>query len=692
MTTTHCVEFSALLHHLYTVLNAPEISLEQQAECVNDLFLFLDTHHHHNQFPARFLWQAIQIFQWYLEALVPEEQYDEFDFQAVTEDYQRMLTALHKSLERSRRVEKHLARVIERLRTGEFTHEQDALAALLQATQGFVSEIQVPAHSMLRCFRKGIHDGLGRDQIFKFFERFFRVLRQENAFVQPLFSFQELCEDTLQTYFQGKTVLVDITRQGFIIPMQVVVDQHKTSENVEFSRHKVDVTMQSSANTARTLACQYLQSTCQQNIDETLWVRCHFSFPAAGYRDTSASLLLAVQIVGEVLNLEHAPTTVVTGEISEEGSILRVGWIQEKINAVDADARIERIIIPAGNLHDVSAHLHKEVSIIPVRSLSEALEHYYGESLQKKLRQYSRRQVLKRVTGFIAAPFLFSGIRHVLTRCDNVVTECDWRLLSAARDLYQKESHYQHAVIILDSILERFARDHSSAEARRIRAFALGQLGVIHLQQRHIQASLQAFRKAELLWKSLHDREYQADLLFRIGEVYRYTVVMDDRRRNTRRGLQAYHHARELLNPSMELYTRLQGKYYALTGYMYYWNGEYELAEQYGRQAIMIFEEPESNWTYQTARQHLSRTLIQNGQHDEAYDILQDTAQANVLQGPYDQARNTLALSELYFTGGDREKGLEHAAKVRQLCQDFSLQGQQRILHKMLKRYGVTGF
>ena len=213
---------------------------------------------------------------------------------------------------------------------------------------------------------------------------------------------------------------------------------------------------------------------------------------------------------------------------------------------------------------------------------------------------------------------------------------------------------------------------------------------MIHLQQHHIQESLHVLEQAAKLWERIHDSENQSDVFLRMGEVYRYTVTMDGVSRNSKAGLRCYRQAHDLLKPSMPLYTRLQGRYYSLTGFMHYWMGEYEIAEQFGRKAFTIFEEPDSNWTYQTARQHLGRTLIKTGKYDEAHDILQSTAQTSALQGPHDRARNALALSELYLEIGEVEQGMHYVATVKELCEQYGLRGQQRVLMNMLVQYNIA--
>ena len=140
----------------------------------------------------------------------------------------------------------------------------------------------------------------------------------------------------------------------------------------------------------------------------------------------------------------------------------------------------------------------------------------------------------------------------------------------------------------------------------------------------------------------------------------------------------------------MLLYTRLEGRYYALSGYMRYWTGDYDRAETLGRQALRMFEEPENNWTYQSSRQHLARPLIAGARYDEAHELLQDGAELSCLQGPQDRARNALAFSELYFSLGDEERGREHAERALGLCRHFGLEGQQRILTRSLARFSFS--
>lgn len=669
-------------------------ALEEQEDSINDLFLFLDAHRDF-LFPQLFVRQAMRICQWYHDYILPALEYSAEDQQAIADDYDELFARLHTISQQASHIEEQIIQVVTGLRKGKFRHEREVAETLMKASQIHLYNNQDANFQCLRTFRKKIRGAFNRKHIVALITDFFRIIKIGYHAVpedlQRLTNIEELCHFALYEYFQGKAVLVNTDRRGIIMPLWVTVDPVQTSQNVEFDNHTIDEMMRSSSNIARKVASGYLRKIYDKEFKETVAVRCKFPMLWVGYRDTSASLLLAIQIVGDVLDLDPEPATVVTGEVDTSGTVLKVGWIAEKLAAANHDEQIMRMLMPEANLHDVDPRQFTHLTVIPVRSLSEALQHYYGDSFQQQLKRINRRLMLKSAAGLVTAPLLLFSAQNISTTTPAVtlVGECDYRLLEVARDLYQKKSDYQNAVIVLDSILARFPGDAYPAEVQQLKAFALGQLGVIHLQQHHIQESLRVFKRAATIWKAIHNREYQADIFFRIGEAYRYTVAMEGISRNSKLGLQYYRQAYDLLKPSMELYTRLQGKYYSLTGFMHYWIGEYEIAEQFGRKALVTFEEPDSNWTYQTARQHLARTLIKTGKYDEAHDILQNTAQTEALQGPHDRARNALALSELYLTTKELDKGLQWADTAREFCDQYNLHGQKRILTKMLAYHNI---
>jgi tetratricopeptide (TPR) repeat protein len=327
----------------------------------------------------------------------------------------------------------------------------------------------------------------------------------------------------------------------------------------------------------------------------------------------------------------------------------------------------------------------RRVAITGVHDLSEAVAHYYGEQFRKKLKQMSRRKVLKGALAAVPfAPIVFSAFRNIFM---HPVSDHDLQLLECARDLYTRNSDYHSATIILHAILHRFQQDNSSTEVVRLKACALWALGIIYLQQDKKSESLVTFSRAFEYWKAIHERTNQADMLLRIGEVYRYTVAMDGIKENGRFSLQYYQQATQLLHPSMTRFSQLQGQCYGLQGYLYYWLDEYELAEQYTRKGVEVIDEIETDWVYQTLKQYYGLALVKVGKYDEAFDILHRTSSAAVLQSPYYQARSCLANSELFLAVGDMDKGLEWAEKSQDLCKAFGLQGQQRLLTNMLAKY-----
>ncbi len=184
-------------------------------------------------------------------------------------------------------------------------------------------------------------------------------------------------------------------------------------------------------------------------------------------------------------------------------------------------------------------------------------------------------------------------------------------------------------------------------------------------------------------------------MLLRIGEVYRYSIATDNAAKNNGAaknsavGLRYYGQANALLHPGMKDFRKFRGKCYASMGYMYYWLGEYSLAEQHTRQGFEMLDQDEANWVYQTCKQHFGRALICVGQYDRAYEMLESTANAAVLQSPYYQIRSFWTLSDLFFSIGETEKGLEFAENAELLCKTHALPGQRQILKNVLARHQV---
>jgi len=91
----------------------------------------------------------------------------------------------------------------------------------------------------------------------------------------------------------------------------------------------------------------------------------------------SAGVTLATAIVSLALGRKVRPEVAMTGEISLRGLVLPVGGIKEKLLAAKR-AGLTKVLIPEKNqadLAEMSGHLLEGLTVIPVKSLDEVLEH-----------------------------------------------------------------------------------------------------------------------------------------------------------------------------------------------------------------------------------------------------------------------------------------------------------------------------
>jgi GTPase SAR1 family protein len=331
------IELWNYLHDAHRAIQ--EGLLRTQADTINRLFWLVNAYQY-QQFPALLCAQAAWIFGWYLEKVLPFQEYAETDRQEIAEHYQLLITHLEQSAVVSQNIGDEFRREISRL----------------------------------QC---------------KKFDRLHEVL---DEYVKENDTIRSLLEYVLHSYFASKAILVDTFGYGILVPLQISVDPHISCEHVEFWNCAVDTEMQTSADAARSVARRYLLEQFDRKIPEDIAVQCQFFNPAVSYQDSSASLLIGVRIVGEVLGLEHDPTTAVTGEVEPSGKVLGVGNISQKIEAVGQDDGINRILIPAANIDEIQRLVQEsQLTIISVRTFSEAIEHYYGKS---QILECKRQQTL----------------------------------------------------------------------------------------------------------------------------------------------------------------------------------------------------------------------------------------------------------------------------------------------------------
>jgi Lon-like ATP-dependent protease len=97
-----------------------------------------------------------------------------------------------------------------------------------------------------------------------------------------------------------------------------------------------------------------------------------------GVEGDSASISVATAVISALENIPVDQSVAMTGSLSVRGDVLPVGGVNAKIEAA-ISADIKKVIIPAGNMKDVMLDKknEKKIKIIPVKNLSQALEHSF---------------------------------------------------------------------------------------------------------------------------------------------------------------------------------------------------------------------------------------------------------------------------------------------------------------------------
>lgn len=95
-----------------------------------------------------------------------------------------------------------------------------------------------------------------------------------------------------------------------------------------------------------------------------------------GVEGDSASISVATAVISALEGIPVEQSVAMTGSLSVRGDVLPVGGITSKVEAA-ISAGIKKVIIPEGNKKDVMLDKKNEgkIEIIPVKNLSQALEH-----------------------------------------------------------------------------------------------------------------------------------------------------------------------------------------------------------------------------------------------------------------------------------------------------------------------------
>ena len=361
---------------------------DQQDEAINALFLYLDKTREH-YYPALCYDQALFLLRYYLEHVLPTLNLDADTCREITHDYDELWAVLKQASGVAQAFETAFEQLLFDIRADRFAHPDEIARAVLALAHKFFPLPPIrfssgtfdPFCDHLTILRRNFRYEQAAACFQQMFRHFLEYLNAASAVHHDhlsLINLRSLGEAVLDDFFQAKAILVDNFRQGHIVPLWVSVTCDQTSEHVHFWNQEVDAAMQASADTARQVVGDYLRAEYGRKLPETTAVQCCCSGAEGRLTDTSASLLIGLRIVGAVLGFKSPPATVVTGEVGPDGAIRGVGFIQEKIAAASAEARIERLLLPETNLHECQEQ-PLQLTLIPVRTFAEAVQQAFDQ-------------------------------------------------------------------------------------------------------------------------------------------------------------------------------------------------------------------------------------------------------------------------------------------------------------------------
>ena len=162
----------------------------------------------------------------------------------------------------------------------------------------------------------------------------------------------------LYEFVHMKAVLVNTkTKEALITRLDVTTSlESKGLDNLLFES-TVDDRMEHSCWNAVQATRTSLEDQFHEILkNKVLRITCRFPNPIAGHHDTSASLLVSLKVIGDVLDMEIDPHTLVSGEVDESGRILPISCVVEKVLAAQYHLDIQRLFLPADGLLPGSDH------------------------------------------------------------------------------------------------------------------------------------------------------------------------------------------------------------------------------------------------------------------------------------------------------------------------------------------------
>ncbi len=632
-------------------------------------------------------------FEHYLSHILPQLSGMSKEAQKdVSAKFEQAILCLNTQEQTAKDLETKLSKLFWQVRTGTLPSANDMLIALCKIIVCQEAELPEVEHliewdnTLEECCRT-LKTAFTSTRVLSFFEQLTSACLP-HPIEERFERIKELFWHQVQALIQLNAVMVNTyTQEARIMRFDINTSLHPMGlDELEFEHKKIDDKMFNSCWKALRVVRMFLKEHFPEYIEEQgIRVRCCFENPLGAYVDSSASLLLAVKVIGDMLDLEFDPHTIISGEIYDDGEILPVQHTAEKIKAAEQNPTIQHIMLPLNGQSAKSTRL----KITRVPTFSEALQEYYGDRLKSKeqgIIRLTRRQVMGKIVRVFAVVAGLPVFKNIFA---HPVTEQDRWSIDHAKELYQKQSNYQEALRILYFMSNKLSHGMATPEVLLYTAQVSRHLGMIYMQQYKTRESIAHLQKALHLCQAIHDREQQCQIFLNMSSVYYNSLVVDG---NTNHGiisLQYMEQANDLLHPAMKTFQQLQGDYYGHVGGVLYGLEEYETAKERMQRCLDSLDEHDVRWTYYLSKQFLGRILTRLGEFDEAGEILGNTLWIPVLQRPYNQVRNLRSLSELSFLTGAYDKGVYYACESEKLCQEYGLKTQHIALQKMLFKHHI---
>ena len=365
-----------------------EDSLDAQEAAIIALQQYLKKHAS-ILFPS-FIYPLVgDIFTYYWREVLPQRHIlNEAAFSAIRKNLDSLRHTLHLNEWIARKLEKKFEAFFLQVKEKMFDSVEELAAVFLsivtwQAERSGKTDCSIRTKSLQQSYRSIRNSPFNSKHVVPFFEDLIDRLLSDPLRAQFL-RMEDLFWEQLFTLIEMKVVLVDTRNETAVLsPLIVESALHDRGVDMIQAKNIIDEEMKFSFDNAVHAARIFLEKHFPEVIHhQFIRVECHFQDLIASYQDTSASLMIAVKIIGDLLDLEIDPAAVISGAVDERGNVFPVKHIPQKIHAVERYPNLQRFLLP----HKSPSARNTHLEVLPVRTLTEAVERYYGRQQLRNLR------------------------------------------------------------------------------------------------------------------------------------------------------------------------------------------------------------------------------------------------------------------------------------------------------------------